>query len=158
MITFLSSILGFLSAGLPHLLDYFKAKQDNGHELEMLRLQSELAKIETAGKLEAVAVESDAQMYHDQIQLAMEAMKPTGIGFMDGLNQSVRPVIAYSFFILYASIKYIQWSMLGDIETIVQTPWLIDKLWNEEDQVIFAGIISFYFGQRAFRKSGQIAS
>ena len=153
MIAFLSSILGFLSAGLPHLLEYFKSKQDNGHELEMLRLQAELAKIETAGKVEAVGLQTDAEMYKDQVLLAMEAMKPTGHGFIDALNASVRPVLAYAFFGLYAAVKAAQWYALGDDEVL---PWAIDKLWNVEDQAIFAGIISFYFGQRAFRKTGQV--
>jgi hypothetical protein len=141
MIAFLSSIIGFLSSGLPHLLDYFKARQDNAHELEMLRVQSELAKIETQGKLNAVGLQTDAQMYHDQIQLAIEAIKPTGIAFMDGLNASVRPVLAYAFFALYAAVKLMQWR--------AGLPW---TLWTEEDQAIFAGIISFYYGQRAFKR------
>lgn len=141
MIAFLSSIIGFLSAGLPHLLDYFKARQDNAHELDMLRLQTELSKLESQHKLEAVGLQSDAQMYHDQIQLALETLKPTGIAFMDGLNQSVRPVLAYAFFALYTSVKLMQF--------YANLPW---TLWTDEDQAIFAGIISFYFGQRAFRK------
>jgi len=57
------------------------------------------------------------------------------------LNGTVRPVIAYSFFALYASVKAIQFS--------ANLPWL---LWTAEDQAIFAGIISFYFGQRAMSK------
>ncbi len=52
-----------------------------------------------------------------------------------------RPVIAYSFFILYALVKVMQFS--------ADMPWL---LWTAEDQAIFAGIISFYFGQRAMAK------
>ncbi|MBN66591.1 MAG: hypothetical protein CMM94_03370 [Rickettsiales bacterium] len=31
-------------------------------------------------------------------------------------------------------------------------PWHMDMLWSTEDQAIFAGIISFYFGQRAMCK------
>ena len=27
----------------------------------------------------------------------------------------------------------------------------LEIIWNNEDQAIFAGIISFYFGQRSFR-------
>jgi len=153
MIAFLSSLIGFLSAGLPHLLDYFKTRQDNAHELEMLRLKTEIAKVEQQGKVEAVGLQSDAAMYHDQIQLALESMKPTGIAFMDGLNASVRPVLAYAFFLLYASVKWAQWYALG----ATALPWAIAELWNVEDQAIFAGIVSFYFGQRAFRKSGASA-
>ena len=65
----------------------------------------------------------------------------TGIRWVDALNGTVRPVIAYSFFILYALVKVMQFS--------ADLPWL---LWTAEDQAIFAGIISFYFGQRAMSK------
>ncbi len=68
----------------------------------------------------------------------------TGIKWVDVLNGTVRPVIAYSFFILYAVIKAMQFS--------ADLPWL---LWTVEDQAIFAGIISFYFGQRAMSKLRQ---
>jgi hypothetical protein len=67
-----------------------------------------------------------------------------GIRWVDALNGTVRPVIAYSFFILYALVKGMQFS--------AGLPWL---LWTEEDQAIFAGIISFYFGQRAMSKLRQ---
>lgn len=140
MIAFLSSIIGFLSAGLPHLMEFYTSRQSNTHELEMLRLHAELAKIEQQGKLEAVGIQSDANMYHDQIQLALASLKPTGINFIDGLNASVRPVVAYAFFALYTLVKLAQYRS--------GLPWL---LWTEEDQAIFAGIISFYFGQRAFK-------
>ena len=65
----------------------------------------------------------------------------TGISWVDALNGTVRPVIAYSFFILYAAVKIMHYS--------ADLPWL---LWTEDDQAIFAGIISFYFGQRAMSK------
>ncbi|MBL0319353.1 MAG: hypothetical protein IPP74_08720 [Alphaproteobacteria bacterium] len=65
----------------------------------------------------------------------------SGIGWVDALNGTVRPVIAYSFFILYATVKVMHFS--------TNLPWL---LWTEEDQAIFSGIISFYFGQRAMSK------
>lgn len=68
----------------------------------------------------------------------------TGIRWVDVLNCTVCPVIAYSFFLLYATVKLMQFS--------AGLPWL---LWTEEDQAIFAGIISFYFGQRAMAKLWQ---
>ena len=41
---------------------------------------------------------------------------------------------------------------LQDSEDELDTPWL---LWSDEDKAIFAGIISFYFGQRAMSKVRQ---
>lgn len=53
------------------------------------------------------------------------------------------------FFLLYTSVKWVQISMLLDTTTLQQAILLI---WQMEDQAIFAGIISFYFGQRAMSK------
>ena len=41
MIEIFSAILGFAAPFLPELLKYFNRKQDNAHELEMMKLQIE---------------------------------------------------------------------------------------------------------------------
>jgi hypothetical protein len=58
----------------------------------------------------------------------------------------VRPVLAYAFFFLYAVVKFMQ---LNAITTNAPLYSFLDILWTEDDQAIFAGIISFYYGQRA---------
>jgi hypothetical protein len=68
---------------------------------------------------------------------------------VDALNGTVRPVLAYSFFLLYFVIKYMQFSMVDLADPF---PWQLEMLWSVEDQAIFAGIISFYFDQRAMSK------
>ena len=73
----------------------------------------------------------------------------TGILWVDGLNGTVRPVITYAFFTLYATVKYLQYSLLPENSA----PFMyLDALWNTEDQAIFASVISFYFGSRAMNK------
>jgi len=57
--------------------------------------------------------------------------------------------LAYSFFLLYAAVKYAQLSILLDYVDVLEAFPLI---WQDEDTTIFAGIISFYFGQRAMGK------
>ncbi|PJF37983.1 MAG: hypothetical protein CUN55_19315 [Phototrophicales bacterium] len=73
----------------------------------------------------------------------------TGVRWVDSLNGTVRPVLAYAFFLLYTSVKWAQISMLLDTTTLQEA---IPLVWQMEDQAIFAGIISFYFGQRAMGK------
>jgi len=68
---------------------------------------------------------------------------------VDALNGTVRPVLAYSFFLLYGAVKYAQITMLLDSINLLEAFPLI---WQDEDQTIFAGIISFYFGARAMSK------
>lgn len=64
----------------------------------------------------------------------------THIPWVDALNGTVRPVLAYAFFFLYVFVKFQQ---------AMHTPW---QIWEEDDKAIFAGIISFYFGQRTMQK------
>ena len=72
-----------------------------------------------------------------------------GIKWVDALNGTVRPVLAYAFFLLYAAVKYAQIIILLDSLAMLEA---FPHIWHSEDQTIFAGIISFYFGQRAFVK------
>ena len=41
MLEIFSAVLGFAAPFLPELLKYFNRKQDNAHELEMMKLQIE---------------------------------------------------------------------------------------------------------------------
>jgi multidrug resistance efflux pump len=43
MLSILSGILGFATSGLPSVLDFFKQKGDQKHELEMARLDMDRA-------------------------------------------------------------------------------------------------------------------
>ena len=64
------------------------------------------------------------------------------------LNGSVRPVLAYSFFFMYMTVKYLQYKAIIDSAHIIE---YLEILWNIDDQAIVAGVISFYYGQRPFR-------
>lgn len=136
MITIISALLGFAGSMIPEILHLFKDKADREHELKILEMQLEQQKLNNTAKLEEIRVQSDsAEM------VALYKTWQSGVKWVDAYNASVRPTLAYAFFLLYASVKFMQFHNAMH--------WL---LWNEEDQAIFAGIISFYFGQRAFSK------
>lgn len=136
MISIISALLGFAGSMIPELLHLFKDKADREHELKILSLQLEQQKLGNAARLEEIRVQTDSA----EIQALYKTWQ-SGVKWVDAYNASVRPSLAYAFFLLYTVVKCMQFHN--------NTPWL---LWNEEDQAIFAGIISFYFGQRAFSK------
>ncbi|MFN8819216.1 MAG: hypothetical protein ACK5WY_04435 [Holosporaceae bacterium] len=136
MITLLGSLLGFLSAAFPDFLKFYQNAQDRKHELKILELQMQQQAQGHVNRLEEIQVNADIAESQ-----ALYKTYNVGIRWVDALNGTVRPVIAYSLFILYAAVKVMQFS--------ADMPWL---LWTAEDQAIFAGIISFYFGQRAMAK------
>jgi len=139
MITLLGSLLGFISSAFPDLLKIWRDAADRKHELAILQMQMEQQRQGHTNRLEEINVQADIAESR-----ALYKTYHTGIKWVDALNGTVRPVIAYSFFIFYAVVKIMQFS--------ADLPWL---LWTAEDQAIFAGIISFYFGQRAMSKLRQ---
>jgi hypothetical protein len=144
MITLLASIAGFISSIIPEILKFFKDKNDKNHELNILNLQIKQLKKSALAELPEI----DAS-YELLQQASLYTTYKTGINWIDALNGSVRPVLAYSFFIMYGIVKFMQYkAILGIAPVIVY----IETIWTTDDQAIFAGIISFYFGQRTFRK------
>ena len=144
MVTLLGSLIGFISAAFPDLLKIWRDSADRKHELTILRLQMEQAAQGHQQRLEEINAQADIAE-----SKALYKTYYSGIKWVDALNGTVRPVLAYAFFLLYFTIKCMQFAMvdLGN-----PLPWHMDMLWSVEDQAIFAGIISFYFGQRAMSK------
>jgi len=144
MMTLLATLLGFISSTFPDLLKVWKDGADRKHELEILKLQLEQQKQGHVNRLEEIQVAADSVEAK-----ALYRTYSIGIKWVDALNGTVRPVLAYSFFVLYSAVKYAQISILLDSVNIMEA---FPMIWNEEDQTIFAGITSFYFGARAFSK------
>lgn len=143
MITIVASLLGFLGSAFPDLLKIFTQSQDRKHELTILDMQLKQRAQGHSERLEEINAKADISE-----SKALYKTYYSGIKWVDALNGTVRPVLAYAFFLLYASVKAWQFSMLPDNPL----PWHLEMLWTEEDRAVFAGIISFYFGQRAMSK------
>ncbi len=131
MSAIIGSIIGFVGAVIPDVFRLVQESRDRAHELAIFKLQIEQQRQGHTQRLEEINATAD-------ISEARTIYKTynTGVKWVDALNGTVRPVIAYAFFTLYACVKF-----------TTDTP-----IWSTEDQVIFAGIISFYFGQRAMNK------
>jgi hypothetical protein len=101
-------------------------------------LQLEALKIGNS-RLEEIQINANAE---ESKYLYYHASKTSKVKWVDALSSSVRPVITYTFFLLYATLKIIDFLNVGSMEPI----------WSDEDQGIFCAVIGFWFGQRAFSK------
>jgi hypothetical protein len=144
MITLLASIAGFIGSIVPELIKYFKDINDKKHELQILEKQIEYSKLAKSYDLEAIN-----NHYDYASQAMLYGTYNTNIKWVDALNGSVRPVLAYSFFTLYMLVKYCQYHAILKSAHFIEH---IEIIWNVDDQAIFAGIISFYYGQRTFKR------
>jgi hypothetical protein len=178
MLTLLSTLLSFLMGGLPKLLDFFQDKSDKKHELELARMQIERelqmlergyiaqAKVEEI-KLEELKVQSDADKYMadaktktaviDAQKAEMEAVYKHDESLNEGTSQWVknlrgatRSLITMGFFGLlcfidFGLIIYGFWHKVDFIQ-------MAEMLWDTNTAALFASIIAFHFGGRAFGK------
>lgn len=144
MITLLASLVGFISSLIPEIMKFFIDRNDKKHEIQILEYQIKMQKFRHNNSLEEITAVGNI----DEIRNIYKTYK-TGICWVDALNGTVRPLLAYAFFAMYGFIKFLQYKI---ISASISISSLNNILWCEDDQAIFAGIISFYFGQRAIHK------
>jgi hypothetical protein len=171
MITLLSTIVSFLMGGLPKLLDFFQDRADKKHELALAQMQ-----IQRELEMRKAGFEAQERIEHiksDQLEIETKSSEKTALigaqqaemqaiyahdtalnegtsQWMHNLRASVRPVITYGFFFLLVAIDIaLAWH---GIASGVSFEKLAEQLWDNETQTLFAAIISFHFGGRAFGK------
>lgn len=137
-------LIGFLSSAMPHIWDFFKGKQDNQHELDMLDMQIKFAQANAGIKMQEIAAQADIA----EITAIHQPQAIIGIAWIDGLIGSVRPIITYLYFILYAALKFIS-AYHNGLQGVVDTPWLY---WTEMDGEVWSACLSYWFGSRSFEK------
>jgi len=171
MLTLVSTLISFLSGGLPKLLDFFQDKSDKSHELKLAQMQTERElQLAAAGyaaqqQIEAIKLDEiktqtqsaekvsliDAQKAEMNAIYTHDASLNEGTSqWMRNLRASVRPVITYGFFFLLVAIDATL--AYKGITSGVDFNTLANQLWDDETQALFASIIAFHFGGRAFGK------
>ena len=148
MITFIGALLGFFSSAFPELLKVYRDQKDRIHELRILDRQMQMIQQGHHYRLEEI----NSQIDGDVERALYNHAKPTGVRWVDALAGTVRPIITYAFFILYAALKYAQWSVAE--AALGGSHWseAFLNIWHLEDQALFATVVSFWFGQRMLQK------
>ena len=171
MLTLLSTLISFLMGGLPKLLDFFQDRNDKKHELALAAMQTERelalrkAGFEAQERVEHIHTEqleietkaTTSQAIIGAQQAEMQAIYAHDMSLNEGtsewvknLRALVRPVITYGFFFLLVAIDTTL--AFHGITTNVPFNELADQLWDDNTQALFASIIAFHFGGRAFGK------
>jgi len=150
----LGSLLGLTGSLVPAITDHFKAKRDNEFELK---------KMEKMAELRAAGFDHDMKMFETQAAdneharlIAHDISINQGTGVIAALQKSVRPIITYCFFGLFAVIEVTLLMNAMNAEDGVDFSNAIAILWDDDTKAIFAAIISFWFGSRALDKSRAI--
>ena len=171
MLTIFSTLVSFLMGGLPKIFDFLQDRSDKKHEIQLAQMQTERElQMAAAGyvaqqkiediKLDEIRTQTEADNKQALIgaqQAEMQAIYAHDASLNEGTSQwmkdlraSVRPVITYGFFFLLvaidATLAYKGLTSGTDFNV------LANQLWDDETQALFASIIAFHFGGRAFGK------
>jgi hypothetical protein len=157
--------------GLPKLLDFFQDRGDKKHELALAQMQierelelrkagfeaqerveqihSQQLELETTAKSQENLVNSQvAEM--NAIYKHDESLNDGTSQWMKNLRAGVRSFITLGFFLLLVFVDV--GLFIYGYNHGVAFPDLAEKLWNSNTQALFASIIAFHFGGRAFGK------
>ncbi len=149
MLTILGSALGFATSIVPEILGYFKQAQKNKQDLRMLEAKAKYATHLSELKINELNVQADISEMEGihRMQTAANANSK----FAAALSGSVRPIIAYAFMFLFLAIKGLAaWQVYSDIG--LDWSQMMAIVWDQETQILWSAIISFYFGHRAMQK------
>lgn len=145
MLTLLGSLLGFVGSLVPEIFKYVRDRSDQSHELAILDRQVDMMKLRHAQNLEELEMIGETEA----MKVLYKYPPKMGVRWVDALSGSVRPVITYAFFLLYIGLKIVQIYGLWKGLSLKGWEFLVEKIWHEEDQILFAAVVSFWFGQRA---------
>lgn len=172
MLTLLSTLISFLMSGTPKILEFFQDKNDKKHELALAQMQIEkelqLRQLgfESQERIEDIhtkqlEIESNAQTTQAVIgaqQAEMQALYAHDIAIGQGASQWVTDLRAATRSIL--TVGFYVLLVLLDIGIFVHGMIhgadfndMANQLWDEDTRIMFAAIITFHFGGRAFGKN-----
>jgi hypothetical protein len=159
MFTLLTTLVSFLAGGLPKLMDFFQDKSDKKHELELAKMQTERElQMLKEGYVAQARVEEirTEQIAIQSAEKEREALYAHDIAIGQGAAQWVinaraftRSFITYGLFILFAFVEI--FGFMYAWRTGVDFTIALDALWDNETQIIWASVVSFWFGTQAFK-------
>jgi hypothetical protein len=157
--------------GLPKLLDFLQDKSDKNHELALAQMQIQReAEMRRLGfeaqervegihtqqlEIETKSAEKQSLIAAQQAEMQAIYAHDTALNegtsqWMKNLRASVRPVITYGFFFLLVGIDAAL--AYHGMTSGASFNELAEQLWDNDTQALFASIIAFHFGGRAFGK------
>lgn len=157
----IESILGTLIGGgfrlAPEVLKWLDRKNERSHELALLDKNLQADKQRGEQRERELHLEAEITRLGEGLSALREALvgqfQKTGIRIIDALNVSVRPVITYCFFLLYAAVK------VATFVAIINAGggWgeAVKAVWTEADMALWSGILNFYFLGRVFEKQSR---
>lgn len=132
---------------MPSVVRIFERKQEMKYEIDLAKLKIDAAERQADLQFHIEEIKADSQSR----QSALDHDKSLDGGkFINTLRASIRPVITYTFFLMFCGVKFAAaWVM---IEQGASMPEMLGAVWDIETMSLFSTIIAFWFGSRVMEK------
>jgi len=152
----LETIAGGLMGGVfrlaPEVLKIFTKKTDNSHEMAMMKLEMDFARLrgeqvmhQTEAQMTVAELDTIGQAFREQSATAQAAGK-----FVSALSALVRPLVTYWFVMLYSAVKIA--SMTMAFQAGADWKEVLVSNWADQDMAILMMILTFWFVGRVYEK------
>lgn len=166
MLSLISTLGGLLLSALPKFIELFQSKQDQKHEAELARIQTERelalaaqgfaaqAKIEEL-RTDQVSMQTEAAM--TQAAYAHDAkVLEKAASWVSTYVGTVRPTITYLFVLelvfINAGLGWYVWTHPTMITTVDDLIKVGNEIFSDDEMAMLGGIIGYWFGSRGYKK------
>ena len=151
MLSLLGSALGFGTSIIPSVIDLFKQRQTDKQELAMLQAKARYAAQLSELKIDELRSKSDISEIEGIHK--SQAAAVSNSTFAAALSGSVRPIVTYLFVGIFLTVKIT--ALVTALDAGQSLNDAMPIIWDEDTKILFSGIVSFWFGHRAFEKIRQ---
>ena len=152
----IESLFGGLIGGLfrlaPEVLKFFDRANERKHEVQMLDLQIQHARIQMDHHVKIAEYQLESKEM-DAVAIATEEQGRTSRAagkLIAAISALVRPTVTYAFVIAYFAVKVAAFGLAvsqgGDWRTV------LISIWNQDDMAMLSLILTFWFCGRVFEK------
>lgn len=157
MLELLGLLFGGIFRMLPSIIELFKRKQDNAHELALLEKNLAIEKQRGANReleIQAMTTQAVEENWSQGLVEALRAQTQiTGDKWLDRVNVSVRPILTYWWcVVMYTAGKTVL--IYGAFVDKLPVAQFYPLLMSDFDRGVVGSIIGFWFVDRALRKNG----
>jgi len=150
MLSILEFLINFAGGGLmnaiPLIINYFRDKFEDKQELERMKVQLELKRLDAKNEIDISNAVSENLLNLKEAETYQKALtqqfKATGFKALDFFNMGARPYVIYAFVTSYFISKYAHFFSTGDFS----------QLTTQFDIIALTSILGFLFVKRHLEK------
>jgi hypothetical protein len=152
--TLVGGVLGGVFRLVPEAIKWLDKKNEREHEIKMFDKQLEADKLRSAQQIAQIQAQGQVALDAAGMDALTAAIKGqsqlSGVKWIDGMNQSVRPAATYLLILLYLAAKTA--ACIGMLQAGQDWKTILTTAYSDDDRALLSGILNFWFLDRVIRK------